>query len=106
VAPGSTVRLERDGPIARVTLARPEVRNAFNAELIAELHAAFDELAAEPAVFGLAYLGFATAVAIRAKALSLPPRAPSSYARASRIIVAVAASDSMHRSASTLRISG
>jgi methylglutaconyl-CoA hydratase len=45
---GSTVRVDRDGAIARVTLARPEVRNAFNAELIADLHATFDELAAQP----------------------------------------------------------
>ena len=29
-------------PIARVTLARPEVRNAFDAELIAELRTTFD----------------------------------------------------------------
>jgi methylglutaconyl-CoA hydratase len=42
------LRLDRDGPFARVTLARPEVRNAFNAELIARLRAAFDSLAAEP----------------------------------------------------------
>jgi len=32
--------------IARVTLARPEVRNAFNADVIAELHAAFKRIAA------------------------------------------------------------
>ena len=38
----------RDGPFARVTLRRPEVRNAFNAELIAELRAAFETFAAEP----------------------------------------------------------
>ena len=38
----------RDGPFARVTLQRPEVRNAFNAQLIAELRAAFETLAAEP----------------------------------------------------------
>lgn len=44
----TTVRVERDGPIARVTLARPEVRNAFNAELIAELHDTFSSLAGEP----------------------------------------------------------
>lgn len=46
------LRVERSGPdgvVARVTLARPEVRNAFNAELIAALHAAFRDLAAEPA---------------------------------------------------------
>jgi methylglutaconyl-CoA hydratase len=46
--PAAMVRVERDGPIARVTLARPEVRNAFNAELIGELHAAFEGLAGEP----------------------------------------------------------
>ena len=44
-----TLRLEREGAVARVTLARPEVRNAFNAELIADLHGAFATLAAEPA---------------------------------------------------------
>ena len=48
MGPGSTIRVERDGPIARVTLARPDVRNALNAELIADLHATFDQLAAEP----------------------------------------------------------
>jgi methylglutaconyl-CoA hydratase len=37
----------RDGPFARVTLDRPEVRNAFDAALIAELRTAFEELAAE-----------------------------------------------------------
>jgi len=42
------LRVTRDGPLARVTLARPEVRNAFNAELIAELRTAFETLAAEP----------------------------------------------------------
>jgi methylglutaconyl-CoA hydratase len=43
-----TLSVIRDGTIARVTLTRPEVRNAFNAELIAALHRAFAELAAEP----------------------------------------------------------
>lgn len=43
------LRVERDGSFARVTLNRPEVRNAFNAELITELRAAFDRLAREPA---------------------------------------------------------
>jgi methylglutaconyl-CoA hydratase len=46
------LHVARSGPggvIARVTLARPEVRNAFNAELIAELHEAFSALAEEPA---------------------------------------------------------
>ena len=41
------LRVERDRAVARVTLNRPEVRNAFNAELIAELRAAFDGFATE-----------------------------------------------------------
>lgn len=44
----SMLRVARDGPFARITLARPEVRNAFNAELIGELRAAFEALVAEP----------------------------------------------------------
>ena len=42
------VNVMRDGAVARVTLSRPEVRNAFNAELIADLHDAFATLAVEP----------------------------------------------------------
>jgi methylglutaconyl-CoA hydratase len=45
------LRVERDGPggvVARVTLTRPEVRNAFNAELIGELRDAFARLSSEP----------------------------------------------------------
>jgi methylglutaconyl-CoA hydratase len=41
------LRVSRDGFVARVTLSRPDVRNAFNAELIAELRARFEELAEE-----------------------------------------------------------
>jgi methylglutaconyl-CoA hydratase len=46
------LRLERSGPdgvIARVTLARPDVHNAFDASVIAELRAAFGSLAREDA---------------------------------------------------------
>ena len=39
-----TVRVEREGPVLRVTLARPEKRNAFDASLIAELTAAFSDV--------------------------------------------------------------
>src|SRR2546430_3476883 len=35
------LRVEREGSVLRITLARPERRNAFNAELIAELDEAF-----------------------------------------------------------------
>lgn len=43
------LKIERDGPFARVTLARPAVRNAFDAALIAALRDAFESLADEPA---------------------------------------------------------
>ena len=43
----SGLRVEREGPFARVSLDRPEVRNAFNAELIGELRATFDALSRE-----------------------------------------------------------
>ena len=40
----SAARIERDGGILRVTLARPERRNAFDAALIGELAAAFADV--------------------------------------------------------------
>ena len=48
----ATVRLDRAGPagtIARVTLDRPDVHNALNATMIAELRTLFAGLAREPA---------------------------------------------------------
>lgn len=45
------LRVERTGPggvIARVTLTRPDVHNAFNAELIGELRITFKRLSDEP----------------------------------------------------------
>jgi methylglutaconyl-CoA hydratase len=44
MAPLARLDLDRNGTVARVTLNRPEVRNAFNAELIAELKRTFTEL--------------------------------------------------------------
>ena len=40
----TAVRAERDGPLLRLTLARPERRNAFDATLIEELTRAFAEV--------------------------------------------------------------
>ena len=40
----SALRIERDGGVLRVTLARPERRNAFDAPLIAELADAFADV--------------------------------------------------------------
>src|SRR3990170_7943416 len=42
--PVSALRVERDGDVLRVTLARPERRNAFDAALIAELSGAFADV--------------------------------------------------------------
>ena len=39
-----TLKVQRDGPVLRVTLARPERRNAFDAALIAELVEAFADV--------------------------------------------------------------
>ena len=40
------VQVRQEGAVAHVVLSRPEVRNAFNAELIAALHRVFDGIAA------------------------------------------------------------
>ncbi len=40
----TALRTEQDGPVLRITLARPDRRNAFDAELIAELTEAFAEV--------------------------------------------------------------
>jgi methylglutaconyl-CoA hydratase len=44
----AVLRVERSGAIARVVLARPDVRNAFNEELITALTDTFATLADEP----------------------------------------------------------
>jgi methylglutaconyl-CoA hydratase len=46
----TTIQLSTAQGVARVALARPDVRNAFNAELIAELTQAFDAISSDPHV--------------------------------------------------------
>lgn len=46
----ANVRVERDGEILRITLARPDRRNAFDSELIGELSAAFVDVGRARAV--------------------------------------------------------
>ena len=46
----SALRIERDGDVLRLTLARPETRNAFDAALIAELSDAFVDVGKSRAV--------------------------------------------------------
>ena len=45
-----TVRVARDGVVARVTLSRPDVRNAFNDEMLADLLEAFGQIRDDPAL--------------------------------------------------------
>jgi methylglutaconyl-CoA hydratase len=45
-----TLQIEREGLVARVWLNRPDVRNAFNDGVIAELRSTFDALAADPSL--------------------------------------------------------
>ncbi|HET9851375.1 MAG TPA: enoyl-CoA hydratase-related protein [Candidatus Limnocylindrales bacterium] len=44
----SGLRVERDGPFARVVLDRPETRNAFDADLIEALRSTFEGFTGEP----------------------------------------------------------
>ncbi|MGQ0609142.1 MAG: enoyl-CoA hydratase-related protein [Chloroflexota bacterium] len=44
----SGLRVTRDAPFARVTLARPDSRNAFDAALITDLRTTFEGIAGEP----------------------------------------------------------
>ena len=46
----STLDIQVNGPVARVYLNRPEVRNAFNDGVIAELTVAFARLGADPSL--------------------------------------------------------
>ena len=45
---GAVLHVTSDGGVTHVTLARPEVRNAFNAELIDALGEAFEEIDRQP----------------------------------------------------------
>jgi len=47
----------QEGPVAQVRLNRPEVRNAFNADLIAELHRTFTQLDADDSVRAIVLSG-------------------------------------------------
>jgi methylglutaconyl-CoA hydratase len=55
--PDSTVSLAVSAGVARVTLARPEVRNAFNADVIRELHTIFTQLSGDDAVRAVVLAG-------------------------------------------------
>ncbi len=50
LAPGAMVLVREDGPAARITLNRPEKRNALSLELMQELIATLRRVSAEPGV--------------------------------------------------------
>jgi methylglutaconyl-CoA hydratase len=54
---GQTVTITRDGFVATVTMGRPDVHNAFNEHLIAQLRGAFEELASDEGVRVVALAG-------------------------------------------------
>jgi methylglutaconyl-CoA hydratase len=56
-----TIVVSREGPVARLWLNRPEVRNAFNAAMIRDLRRALAELAADAAVRVVVLSGRGTA---------------------------------------------
>jgi methylglutaconyl-CoA hydratase len=53
----TTITITTDRNVARVTLARPDVRNAFNAEVIAELRDAFIALSTDATVRAVVLAG-------------------------------------------------
>ncbi|WP_030609624.1 crotonase/enoyl-CoA hydratase family protein [Streptomyces fulvoviolaceus] len=72
--------LERNGPIAVITLNRPKALNAVNAELSSAVGAALDEFAADPelrvAVLTGAGRAFCAGMDLKAAAAGLPVMAP------------------------------
>jgi methylglutaconyl-CoA hydratase len=56
-APWQSLSVERQGAVARIEMRRPELHNAFDAGLIAELTAALGEVEADPAVRAVVLTG-------------------------------------------------
>ncbi|MBV8082662.1 MAG: enoyl-CoA hydratase/isomerase family protein [Candidatus Eremiobacteraeota bacterium] len=52
-----TLLIERDGPVAIITINRPKVLNALNASVLDELSNAFDELEADRSVLAVVITG-------------------------------------------------
>ena len=51
--PFTTLMIESNGAIARVTLNRPDRRNAFDGQMATELREAFEDLAHDPSIRGI-----------------------------------------------------
>jgi len=57
------VRVSRDGPVAILTIQRPEVKNALSASTMREIREAIESLSADAGVGGIVLTGFAGALA-------------------------------------------
>jgi hypothetical protein len=75
---GRTILLDIDGPLARITLNRPEVLNALNLAWVTELDEAATALAARPDVRAV----HAAPAGVTARELALSPLLPEQVERA------------------------
>ncbi len=78
----TSVAVESDGSIARVTLNRPERRNAFDGRMVTELTAAFEELTQEPSLRGVVLAGAGPVFCAGADIQWMESASPISDARA------------------------
>lgn len=69
-----TIIYETDGPIAKITLNRPEKLNAINAQMAGELRVAFNEVNGDPAVRVLVLTGAGRAFSSGADVGAWPDR--------------------------------
>ena len=86
------VRVERDGDLAVLSVRRPEVKNALNAETLAEIAAEMQALGADPAIRGVVLTSFDGALAgadINELAALADPAACEAICRKGHAVLAV-----------------
>jgi enoyl-CoA hydratase len=86
--------LERDGPVATVTINRPNVLNALNMATLGELHAAFEEIGADVAIRAAILTGagaraFAAGADIKELAALTPATSRDLATRGQRVFAAI-----------------
>ena len=72
----TTLRCTVDGPVATITLARPDKMNAFNATMHAELREALDNCEREEAVSVVVLTGEGRAFSSSYPTIPSPPSPP------------------------------
>src|SRR6186713_3004242 len=86
--------LERDGPVATVTINRPNVLNALNMATLGELHAAFEAIGADAAIRAAILTGsgaraFAAGADIKELAALTPATSRDLATRGQRVFAAI-----------------